>query len=267
LRTARKLGEQLDRLAQRTADPTHRLETHYALGMTLFYLGDYAAARTHCEQGIARLDPTASPAPALYTGPAPGVGCLAVAAHTLWCLGSPTQAVRRAQEALALAQTLAHPYSLALAQSYTAWLHHHRRKAQAVQAQAEALLALATAQGFPLWVGTGTFWRGWALAMQGEAAAGLAQMHQGMAGVLDTGAELGRPHHLVLLAEVLGHTGQVAEGLHLLAEALAELEARGQGYLLAEAYRLQGVLLLQQAVPDTAQAAACFQQALTIARR
>ncbi len=39
------------------------------------------------------------------------------------------------------------------------------------------------------------------------------------------------------------------------------LEASGQGYLLAEAYRCQGVLLLQ-AVPETAQAEACFQQAL-----
>jgi predicted ATPase len=37
--------------------------------------------------------------------------------------------------------------------------------------------------------------------------------------------------------------------------------------LLAEAYRLQGVLLLQQAVPDVAQAEASFQQALSIARR
>ncbi len=37
--------------------------------------------------------------------------------------------------------------------------------------------------------------------------------------------------------------------------------------LLAEAYRLQGALLLQQAVPDPARAAACFQQALAIAWR
>src|SRR5262249_39788163 len=46
-----------------------------------------------------------------------------------------------------------------------------------------------------------------------------------------------------------------------------ELEARGQGDLLAEAYHLQGVLLLQQAVPEPVQAEACFQQALTVARR
>jgi predicted ATPase len=92
-------------------------------------------------------------------------------------------------------------------------------------------------------------------------------MHQGMAGALATGQTLARPFCLVPLAEALGHTGQVAEGLRLLAEVLAELEASGQGYQLAEAYRLQGALLLQQAVPEPAQAEACFQHALTLARR
>ena len=117
----------------------------------------------------------------------------------------------------------------------------------AVQAQADALLALATAQGFPLYVGFGTFWRGWALAMQGQGEAGLAQMRQGLAAVLATGQELARPLCLVLLAEAAGHAGQVEEGLRLLAEALAVIEASGQGDLLAEAYRLQGELLLRQA--------------------
>jgi predicted ATPase len=81
--TARELGEQLHRLAQHTADPTHRLEAHCALGITLYYLGDYATARTHCEQGIACLTSTARPAQVLSQGAAPGVGCLAIAAHTL----------------------------------------------------------------------------------------------------------------------------------------------------------------------------------------
>ena len=267
LSTALGLGDQLDRLAQHMADPTHRLEAHYALGLTLFSMGDYATARTHCEHGSASLDPTMLSVQALYQGQAPGVACRALAAHTLWCLGAPAQALRRSQEALALAQALAHPYSLVFAQYYATYLHHRRREVPAVQAHAEALLALATAQGFRLWEGVGTFWCGWALAMQGQDAVGLAQMRQGMAGVLATGQEHARPHCLVSLAEALGHTGQVAEGLRLLADARAELEARGQGDLLAEAYRLQGVLLLQQAIPDEAQAEACFRQALAIARR
>jgi predicted ATPase len=266
LPTARELGEQLDRLAQRTAAPMHRLETHFALGITLFYLGDYVAARTHCEQGIAHIDPTAQQAQALYQGTAPGVGCLVIAAHTLWCLGYPAQAMHRCQAALAQAQALAHPYSLAFAQHSASWLHYYHREVQAVQAQADALLTLATAQGFPLWVGYGTCWHGWALAMQGQSEAGLAQIRHGMAAVLATGQMLTQPLALVLLAEAVGHAGQVAEGLRLLAEALEVLEASGRSSLLAEVYCLQGALLLQQAVPDTAQAEACFQQALAVAR-
>jgi predicted ATPase len=70
-----------------------------------------------------------------------------------------------------------------------------------------------------------------------------------------------------LLAEAAGHAGQVAEGLRLVAEALAAFEASGRGDMLAEAYRLQGELLLRQGSPEAAQAAACFEQALGIARR
>jgi predicted ATPase len=151
-------------------------------------------------------------------------------------------------------------------QFWAAYLHHRRREAPAVQAQAEALLTLATTQGFSLYVGYGTWLRGWALAMQGQGEAGLAQMHQGLAAILATGQMLARPRGLVLLAEAAGHTGQVAEGLRLLAEALAALEASGQGDLLAEAHRLQGELLLGQALPDAARAEACFQQALAVAR-
>src|SRR5262249_37349909 len=44
-------------------------------------------------------------------------------------------------------------------------------------------------------------------------------------------------------------------------------EESGQGHLLAEAYRLQGTLLLRQAVSDMPQAEACFHQALALARR
>src|SRR5207237_7071312 len=95
LPTARELGEQLFRLAQRAAAPTHLLEAHDTLGIILSNLGEYATARTHLEQGIALTDPAAQRALAFRQGEALGVRCLAVAANTLWCLGYPTQAVWR----------------------------------------------------------------------------------------------------------------------------------------------------------------------------
>ena len=55
-------------------------------------------------------------------------------------------------------------------------------------------------------------------------------------------------------------------GLGPLAEALTVFEVSGRGDLLGETHRLQGECFQRQAVPDTAQAEACFQQALAIAR-
>jgi predicted ATPase len=173
----------------------------------------------------------------------------------------------RSQEALALAQALAHPHSLAVAQHFAAQLHYRRREAPAVQAQAEALLTLATAQELPLWVGFGTCWRHWALAVRRQGEADLAQMHQGLTAILTIGQTLARPICLVLLAEAAGYIGQVAAGLRLLAEALEAVEASERRELLAEVYRLQGEFLLRQAVLEVTQAEACFQQALAVARR
>jgi predicted ATPase len=93
------------------------------------------------------------------------------------------------------------------------------------------------------------------------------QMRQGLAAVLAVGNMQARPLCMVLLAEALGHAGQVAAGQHLLAEALVVLEAGGQADLLAEVYRLQGVLLLRQSNPEAPEAEACFHQALAVAHR
>jgi predicted ATPase len=103
--------------------------------------------------------------------------------------------------------------------------------------------------------------------MQGQREVGIAEMHQGRAGILATGQALTQPFCLVLMAEAIGYTGHVDHGLRLLDEALAAFEASGRGDMLTEAHRLQGEFLLRQAVPDAVQAEACFQQALIIARR
>jgi predicted ATPase len=267
LPTARELGEQLMRLAEQTADPIRLLEAHSALGQTLFQLGEYTAAWQHLAQGLALIDTRAQRTLVLRHGNAPGVVFLSFAALTQWCLGYPEQAMQHSREALALAHALDHPFSLAAAQHYAAFLHRHRHEAREVQRLAGALLTLATAQGFPLYVGYGTLWRGWAGTMQGEEEAGLMPLYQGLAAILATGQTLAQPFCLVLLAEVAVQVGQIEEGLRLVAEALAAFQNSGRGDLLAEAYRLQGVLLRHQAGADAVQVEACFQQALTIARR
>jgi predicted ATPase len=92
-------------------------------------------------------------------------------------------------------------------------------------------------------------------------------MYQGLAAWRATGTEIARPSYLALLAEWYGKAGQGAAGLEVLAEARATAQHRQERFYESELYRLEGELLLAQSVDRTAEAATCFQQALTIARQ
>ena len=109
--------------------------------------------------------------------------------------------------------------------------------------------------------------RGWALAAQGRVTEGLADLRQGLAYREAVGAIVGRSYDPIFLAEVYESTGQVEEGLHVLAEMRVAVDHSGFRCLEAEMYRLTGALLLQQAISNAPQAEAHFEQALEVARR
>ena len=267
LHTASQLGEQLLRLAQALPDPAHLLLAHFQLGWALCWRGEPAAARTHHTQALALYEPQAHRGLAVRYGGDLGVASGGYLARALWYLGYPDQALQRTQAARTLAQEVAHPISLAQALVHAAVVHQCRREVLAAHAQAAAGTTLATAQGFVQWVARGTVLHGWALALQGQGEAGLAEIRQGLATELATGSTLYQPYFLGLLAEAYGAGGHPAAGLAALAEALAVMDTTELRYYGAELYRLKGALLLQQAVPDAAQAAACFSQALDVARQ
>jgi len=264
LQPARELGGQLLSLAQRGQDPALLLEAHRTLGQTFFWLGEFPIAQVHIEQGMALYDPERRHFHAFLYGRDPGVDCYSYASVVLWCLGYPDQALKRKNEVLTLAQELSHPFSLASAFGFAGFLHTLRREGQASQEQAEATMALATEQDFAHWLAHGMIFRGWALAEQGEE--GTAQIRQGIDAWRAAGDELARPCCLALLAEACAKEGQAEEGLSALAEALAVVHKTGERVYEAELYRLKGALLLARSTRQTAEAEACFHQALNIAR-
>jgi predicted ATPase len=166
-----------------------------------------------------------------------------------------------------LAHELSHPFSLAYAQCWAATVSQLRRDVPDVHEHAEAAVALSTAQGFPFWVALGTSLRGWALAMQGQGEAGLAQGRQGIAAWRATGAALYVPYLCTLLAEVRDHLGHTDDGLQALAEAHTLVEQHEERYWEAEVYRLRGVLLLQQTGTPQEEAETWLRRALDVARR
>jgi predicted ATPase len=186
---------------------------------------------------------------------------------TLWALGYPAQALVRLHDALALAHELSHPFSLAFARVFAAFIYQCRRDVLAVYEQAEAAVALSAKQGFPQWAALGTNLRGWALTMQGQGKAEMAQVRQGITAWRATGATLFVPYLCTVLAEVCDHLGHTEDGLQALAEAHTLVEQHEERYWEAEVHRLRGVLLLRQPVPPQAEAEAWLQRALDVARR
>jgi predicted ATPase len=113
----------------------------------------------------------------------------------------------------------------------------------------------------------GTSLRGWALAMQGQGEAGLAQVRQGIAARRATGAAAYVPYLCTLLAEVSAHLGHTDDGLQALAEAHTLVEQQEERWWEAEIHRLRGVVLLGQPETPPAEAETWLRRALDVARR
>ena len=268
LQASRNLGEQLLATAQRIQDPALLLEAHHTLWATLFSLGELAAAQAHTEEGLALYNPEQRGRHAfLYGAHDSGVCGLRHAAMTLWLLGYPDQALQKSQAALALAPKLHHPFSLAFALYYSAWVHQWRGEVQAALELAEAVLRIGTEQGNPRWMVQGTFLRGALLARQGWGKEGITQMHQAVTGQLTALAGRDRSYVAVLLAEAYGKERQIEEGLEVVTKELDRVHKTGERFYESELHRINGELLLGQAVPDEKGAESCFQDAIAVARR
>ncbi|HEV8724047.1 MAG TPA: AAA family ATPase, partial [Candidatus Binatia bacterium] len=262
---ARELGEQILSLAENMQDPALILEAHHTQWSTLFSLGELLSVKEHCEGGRALYDPQQHRQHAfLYGGHDPGVCCGSHAAHVLWLLGYPDQALQRSQDGLALARELVHPFSLAFALISSAMVHKFRGERAAVQDRSEAAMILATEHGFPRWMTLGTILRGWLSVEHGFVQQGIGQMHQGLAAQMNI-AE--KQACFAFLAEAYGKAGQPEKGLAVVAEAVDRASKTGLRYYEAELHRVTGELLLSETVSNKEQAEACFEEAMDVSRR
>jgi DNA-binding SARP family transcriptional activator/predicted ATPase len=268
-KTGYEIAGQLLGLIEGVEDPLLVAVAHLSLGWNLLFLGEFTQTRAHLEQAIAFYERQRQHSLAFTYGFDHGVACLSFASWALWALGYPDQAVQRSQEALALAQELAHPLSMAFANSFASILNAFRRDVPLAQELAETCICLSTEHRFPYWLASGVFLHGWTLAKQGQTEKGIAQIRQGIADYHDTGAGVGRSHQLASLAEAYGQTGQVEEGLTVLAEALATVDRTGERFYEAEIHRLKGELLLADCSLDIEtrlrDAETCFQRAIEVA--
>jgi predicted ATPase len=228
-------------------------------------MGELLLGKEHLEMAISLYDRERHrPLAFRYGGIDPGVGCLSYGAWTLCHLGYPDQALKRGNEARALAQ--GHPFSLAFAELVFGVLRQLRREVRAAQETAEGVIALSTEHGLTDWLAWATTLRGWAIAEQERNEEAIAQIREGLAVSRATGAELNRPYFLCLLAEACMGTGRLDDALSALTEALVAADEHENRHYESEMHRLKGELLLKQNNSNASESQSCFQSAIASRR-
>jgi DNA-binding SARP family transcriptional activator len=209
---------------------------HETMGITCWHQGRLGEAREHLEEGARLCDTLPGE---LFTGVLlekhPGVACRSFAGVVLWLLGEHEAATKMADEGLALARRLAHPFSIVFALFFGAWQRVLLGDRAGVVARADEAIALARRHGFRQYVAMLGVLRGWATD---DAPA----LERAFSDFLDTGSRMLQHFFLGLLADVQRRTGQRDDGLASVERALGEAEAVGERFWEAELHRLRAEL-------------------------
>jgi predicted ATPase len=198
----------------------------------------------------------------------PGASGLAFLALVLWVSGFPEQARRTSRNAIRAALELEHANTTCHVRLFAgAHLAELLRDAPAAEAEADAVIALATEHRLPSWQNRGRILRGWALGQKGRVQDGLALVRQGMSELDRLGTSWHRPHQVALLGELYARAGDPAAGLRLvLDEAHEQVRRTGEGFWAADLHRVEGRLRRLTGAPAD-QVEACFEAALSLARQ
>jgi predicted ATPase len=256
-----ELSDRLLRLTARGADEGLRLQAHHSAWTTGLFAGNPLAARNHCEAGRRLYDPERHRSHRLlYAGHDPGVcGCF-IGGQVQWLLGYPEEGLALGRAALALAERIAHPFTLVSAMLFNGILYLDCGEPEAALQLLDRAETLAAEQRLGLVVEP-RFIRGAALSAQGAYEDAAACLREGLAGRL--GAIQFRPYALARLAEALLRQSEYGEALATVRDGAKILEESGDRQLEAEFHRLEGLAL--SGLNRLGEPA--FEEALRVARR
>jgi class 3 adenylate cyclase/predicted ATPase len=257
----RKFSRRLQRLTADDGDQELRLQAHHSAWTTCLFSGEPAVAREHCEAGRRLYDPERHRLHRqLYGGHDPGVCADYMVAQAYWLLGHPDTGLATGKAALALAERIAHPFTLGAALVMNAMIHLDRDEPELALQPIEAAEALVAEQRIGL-VLEPQILRGAVMTAQGAFKEAIACLRDGL-----TRPRAIRLHHygLARLAEALARQGEHREALAAVGKGLEDQERTGQRRWEAELHRLKGVALVGLNRLDEAEAA--FEEALRIAR-
>jgi class 3 adenylate cyclase len=261
------IGRRLEALADAARLPTFRIAAQRAIGSALTYVGDDADPVVHLDRAVA-IDAELRSAPDTR-GPLindvadAAITSAAYSAWVHWLRGDVARARATADDAVARAVDLGHPFTISLSSCFDLWLRQFEDDVEGVILQAQEALAFARDESFTFWLGWTEIMHGWAVARTGAHADGVAEIRKGLLDWQATGSRLGSSYFLSLLGESLLLSGLPDESLETLTEARAFSLERNEHFWLPEIHRLRGAVHLERR--ELAQARRELTLAITLA--
>jgi predicted ATPase/class 3 adenylate cyclase len=263
---ARDRASELVSLAQQSGDRELLLEAYHCQLSTAHFRGDVRSALEGCRHAIALYDMTQHRHLAqAFGGHDPGVCAHAQCGNSWQLSGEEQHARQHFTQAIALAEMLDHPNSLAHGLHSTSMGHQLGGDRGAAYAAAHRAAALADKFGLPPWRASSLILVGWATASSAASADAVRLIDAEIANATAVGPL--PQYYLGLAAEVLLAAGRPAEALGHLDRAIAGIDEAGIGIYLPEIYRLRGACLLALDRHNKAEARSAFVIAVDIAKR
>ena len=249
-------------------NPAELLVGERMVGVSLHYLGDQANARRHLERMLSRYVTPAHRSHAIRFQYDQQVAARMILARILWLQGFPDQALRTAQENVEDARAIDHALSLCYALEAACLVPLWIADLPAAERSVAMLLDHSARHALTVWHARGRCLNGVLLIKRGEIGGGLRLLRDALEELGETGFV---PHHTALLgtlAQGLAGSGEIAQGLATIDEALARSERDEEYWCIAELLRIKGELVMLAGGSGAGPAAeGQFQQALDWARR
>jgi predicted ATPase/DNA-binding SARP family transcriptional activator len=249
-------------------NPAELLVGERMVGVSLHYLGDQANARRHLERMLSRYVTPAHRSHAIRFQYDQQVAARMILARILWLQGFPDQALRTAQENVEDARAIDHALSLCYALEAACLVPLWIADLPAAERSVAMLLDHSARHALTVWHARGRCLNGVLLIKRGEIGGGLPLLRGALEELGETGFV---PHHTALLgtlAQGLARSGEIAQGLATIDEALARSERDEEYWCIAELLRIKGELVMLAGGSGAGPAAeGQFQQALDWARR
>jgi len=259
LTAAQQIAEQIMEIAQRSGSRFGLTLAHSTLGLPSLFRGELTGAKQHLEATIASYNESD------WSGDVwnPHVDALLSMGVLLWNLGSGDQGRAKIREAISLSERLKSPACMAASLSNASGFYMNLREPGTVREAAERLSTLASEQQLPVYVASGSVYRGWAMAEQGRTDEGIALIRHGVDSALTLGNRLGLPRSLIALSEAQARAGQMEEALATIELAFSAVGE--QQIHLPYVLWWRGELSLKRG--DEALADRDFREAIAVARR